>query len=63
MPGNFNYDLGIPAEKTLPEFFNDDPLEKIMSKVQKITLSFTRDMDHVYKEKTRLVEFDQAYDY
>jgi hypothetical protein len=63
MPGNFNYDLGIPAEKTLPEFFNDDPLEKIESKIQKLTLNFSRDMDSVYKERSRLVDFDEGYDY
>jgi hypothetical protein len=30
MPSNFNYFLGVPADKTLPEFICDDPLERVM---------------------------------
>ena len=29
MPQNLNYDLGVPAEKTLPEFIQEDPCPKV----------------------------------
>ena len=63
MPDNFNYDLGVPADKTLPEFICQDVLVKITKKVQSLTLSFSRDTENVSKERGRLVEFEQAYDY
>jgi len=63
MPKNLVYDLGVPAEKTLPEFICPDPLAKVKEKIQKITLNNSRDVDAIYKDKGRLVEFDQAYDY
>ena len=58
MPGCFNYDLGVPAEKSMPEFICYDPLLKIIMKLQFLTLNFSRDMELVQKEKGRLVEFD-----
>ena len=63
MPHNFNYFLGVPADKTLPEFICDDPLERVMMRVSKITLADSRDLDATLKEKSRLVEFTEAFDY
>ena len=63
MPNNFNYFLGVPADKSLPEFICDDPLERVMTRVSKITLSDSRDLDATLKEKSRLVEFSEAFDY
>lgn len=55
---NFQYDLGVPAEKTLPEFICNEVVEKVKAKVQTLTLSDSRDIDAVIKEKQRLVEFN-----
>jgi hypothetical protein len=63
MPSNFRYDLGVPAEKTLPEFISRDQLQRVQSKVMSLTLVDTKDLDHIMKEKGRLVEFAQAFDY
>lgn len=58
LPMNFQYDLGVPAEKTLPEFICNEVVEKVKAKVQTLTLSDSRDIDAVIKEKQRLVEFN-----
>jgi hypothetical protein len=63
MPRALNYELGVPSEKTLPEFMCRNSLEKIRGRVQKLTYVDSRDVDAIVKEKTRLVEFGEAYDY
>lgn len=63
MPKNFNYDLGNIAEKTMPEFITDKLLEKIKSKLPQLTLDEVRDVESITKERYRLVEFNQAFDY
>jgi hypothetical protein len=63
MPNNFNYDLGSPAEKTLPEFISDNLLEKIQAKVPKLTLDGLRDVETILKDRYRLVEFNEGFDY
>ena len=50
MPTNLNYDLGVSAEKGMPEFISYDPMIKIMMKVQQLTVNFSRDLDTAQKE-------------
>jgi len=45
MPSNFRYDLGVPAEKTLPEFISRDQLQRVQSRVMGLTLVDTKDLD------------------
>lgn len=86
MPQNLNYDLGVPAEKTLPEFIQEDPcpkvevdddeeetakkakkqdvmFERLLCRLPKLTYSDSRDFDATQKERGRLVEFTEAFDY
>lgn len=63
LPDNFNYFLGVPAEKTMPEFICQELLEKVRTRLPCLTNSDSRDVDAILKERHRLVEFSEAYDY
>lgn len=63
LPNCFNYQMGNLAENSMPEFVTKEGLAKIRSKIPKITLSDSRDVDAVQKERQRLVEFKEAFDY
>jgi len=63
MPKNFNYDMGLPAEDRPSEFFRGNSLMKIREKLPSVTYTDSRDVDHVVKEKGRLVEFAEAFNY
>ena len=58
LAGNLQYNLGNQAEGTLPEFAGENLIEMIQARVPKITLTDSRDVDLVVKEKNRLVEFE-----
>lgn len=45
MPNNFKYNLATQMEGIVPEILRMDCLELIKSKVQKLTLSDSRDVD------------------
>jgi len=64
MPKNFVYELGNTQEGTLPEIVTcEDHLVMIKQKVQKCTYAESGDVDLVVKERLRLVEFEEAFDY
>ena len=63
LPKVFNYDLGSQADQKQPEFVSRESLQKIESRVSQISASNSRDVDSVLKERGRLVEFKQAYNY
>lgn len=63
MPKNLRYNLGSPAEKVMPEFVCNNSLEKIKQKIQKLTIKDCTDVEEIVKERQRLVEFQEAYDY
>jgi len=65
MPKNFNYDLGNTQEGLLPEFLKTETtsLDKIRKRLPTLTYTESRDVDAVVKERMRLVEFAEAYDY
>ena len=51
MRKNFDYDLGIPAEKTQPEFICRNSLEKIQEKLLVCNPTDSRDVDQIVKER------------
>lgn len=64
MPKNLVYELGVPSERTMPEFIQEDLLKMITSRVQKLDLIRNRiEVESVVKEKYRLIDFNSAYDY
>jgi hypothetical protein len=63
LPDCFNYDLGNSNENKPAEFASRNSLELIRKRLPKLTLADSIDADAVIKEKGRLVEFEQAYDY
>jgi hypothetical protein len=63
LPSNFNYELGSQTEEIQSEFASDNLLQQIKAKVPKLTLTESRDVDLVVKDRFRLVEFQEAFDY
>ena len=61
-----NYDLRGPeagSESELPDFLSDDSLAQIQKRHQKLTLIDSKDVETIAKERLRLVEFAEAFDY
>jgi hypothetical protein len=55
--------MGNIAEQSMPEFICEDGLSKIKAKIPKLNLTDSRDVEGVSKERSRLVEFEQAFNY
>lgn len=63
MPGCFNYDFGSANDNRLTEFAGNNGLGLIQKRLPKLTLTDSIEVDQVVKDKSRLVEFEEAYDY
>jgi hypothetical protein len=63
IPRSFDYDFGNANEDKLTEFAGNNQLELIQQRLPRITLTDSIDVDQVVKDRSRLVEFEEAYDY